>query len=139
VVEAVGPEGAELAAVRRAGGHVPAPTACDEPERLDLARAPRAVGARVADPERAPPPHRLGDEEQRLAGGRRRLGLAHQPQLVAQALDSAGKALREHAGDLRRGSLGAAEPAALRHHEAEDDRGGLLVREHQRRQPRARP
>ena len=60
-------------------------------------------------------------------------------QLGAQPRDAAGEPVRQHPGDLRERVAGGPETALLGDHEPERDRGRLLVRQHQRRQARARP
>jgi hypothetical protein len=136
--DAIGPERAKLAASAVACGDVPPSPASDKAERVDLARARFSVAACVADLERAAAAHGLCYQQERLARGRRRIGLSGEAELAPEAVDPAGEALREHPADLGERALSTAQTTPVGDQKAEEDRCGLLVREHQRRKARAR-
>src|SRR5215211_3478641 len=124
-------KGTKLVTRTIARGHVPAAPAHDEPEGVDLARARRAVVSLVADQERPLAADGLRDEQQRLARGRSRVGLAGELELGVEALDTPRQPVGEYPGDLRQRTVGAAEPALLGKHQADHDCRRLLVRQHQ--------
>jgi hypothetical protein len=116
----------------------------DEPVRADLAARLLSGEGPVAGADALPPADRVGEGEERVAGhrlSRRRPRREAEGRL--ERLHPAAERVRQHAVDLLQravhGRRRALEPEPARRDQPEHDHDRLLVVEHQRRQPVARP